>query len=59
VGFRPFVHRLAVSEELGGFVHNTGEGASLEVEGPLLALDRFLSLSLLKNLNAGETPGFL
>jgi acylphosphatase len=43
VGFRPFVHRLAVSEGLGGFVRNTGEGACLEVEGPLPALDRFFS----------------
>jgi hydrogenase maturation protein HypF len=51
VGFRPFVHRLAVSEGLSGFVHNTGEGACLEVEGPLLALDRFLS-----RLDAEITP---
>jgi hydrogenase maturation protein HypF len=43
VGFRPFVHRLAVSEALGGFVHNTGEGVSLEIEGPTDALDRFLA----------------
>jgi hydrogenase maturation protein HypF len=43
VGFRPFVHRLAVSEGLGGFVRNTGEGASLEVEGPAKAVGRFLA----------------
>ena len=43
VGFRPFVHRLAVSEGLGGFVRNTGQGVSLEVEGPEQALDRFLA----------------
>ncbi|MDM8355498.1 carbamoyltransferase HypF [Pandoraea communis] len=43
VGFRPFVHRLAVSEGLGGFVRNTGEGVSLEVEGTLPALERFLA----------------
>ncbi|MDA8249333.1 MAG: carbamoyltransferase HypF [Rhodospirillales bacterium] len=42
VGFRPFVHRLAVDEELGGFVRNTGEGAWLEVEGPAESLARFL-----------------
>ena len=43
VGFRPFVHRLAVSERLGGFVRNTGAGVSLEVEGRPQALNRFLA----------------
>ncbi|MGF6812952.1 hydrogenase maturation protein HypF [Paraburkholderia sp. Clong3] len=43
VGFRPFVHRLAVGEGLGGFVRNTGEGVSLEVEGAPQALERFLA----------------
>jgi hydrogenase maturation protein HypF len=43
VGFRPFIHRLAVSEGLGGFVRNTGAGVSLEVEGPPPALDRFFA----------------
>ena len=33
VGFRPFVHRLASTEHLGGFVRNTGDGVSIEVEG--------------------------
>ena len=42
VGFRPFVHRLAVDEGLGGFVRNTGAGVSLEIEGPALAIERFL-----------------
>lgn len=42
VGFRPFVHRLAVSEGLGGFVRNTTAGVSLEVEGGVDALNRFL-----------------
>ena len=41
VGFRPFVHRLAVTEGLAGFVHNTGYGAALEVEGPAGAVERF------------------
>jgi hydrogenase maturation protein HypF len=43
VGFRPFIHRLAVSEGLGGFVRNTGEGAWLEIEGSVPAIDRFLA----------------
>ncbi len=43
VGFRPFVHRLACSENLGGFVRNTGAGVSLEVEGEADALARFLA----------------
>lgn len=43
VGFRPFVHRLAVSEQLGGFVRNTGTGVSLEIEGRPEAVSRFLA----------------
>ena len=43
VGFRPFVHRLASSEGLGGFVRNTGDGVSLEVEGETASLARFLA----------------
>ena len=34
VGFRPFVYRLAEAERLSGFVANTAEGATIEVEGP-------------------------
>jgi hydrogenase maturation protein HypF len=43
VGFRPFVHRLASAEHLSGFVRNTGDGVSIEVEGAHSALERFLS----------------
>ena len=43
VGFRPFVHRLAVSEGLAGFVRNTGNGVVLEVEGPAHVLERFVA----------------
>jgi hydrogenase maturation protein HypF len=42
VGFRPFVHRLAVGEGLAGFVRNTSAGASLEIEGEAPAIERFL-----------------
>ena len=43
VGFRPFVHRLASTERLAGFVRNTGDGVSIEVEGVPKALERFLA----------------
>jgi len=43
VGFRPFVYRLASTEKLGGFVCNTGDGVSIEVEGAMPALERFLT----------------
>ena len=43
VGFRPFVYRLAVEEKLAGFVHNTGAGVTLEVEGSGKAIERFLT----------------
>ena len=41
VGFRPFVHRIARQQELGGFVLNDGEGVVIEVEGAAAALERF------------------
>ena len=43
VGFRPFVHRLAVDLGLAGFVRNTADGATLEVEGPAEAVERLLA----------------
>jgi len=33
VGFRPFVHNLATSRGLSGFIRNSATGASVEVEG--------------------------
>jgi hydrogenase maturation protein HypF len=41
VGFRPFVHRVATREGLGGRVWNDGDGVVVEVEGPGLALEAF------------------
>jgi len=42
VGFRPFVYRLATSLQLNGWVGNTSQGVSLEVEGPTTQIDAFL-----------------
>ena len=43
VGFRPYVHRLAVELGLGGFVRNDSRGAVIEVEGPPDAIDALLA----------------
>lgn len=42
VGFRPFVFRLATELGLSGWVQNSAQGVVVEVEGPRLALERFL-----------------
>ena len=42
VGFRPFVYREAVRENLKGTVANSSHGVEIEVEGPNDALDRFM-----------------
>jgi hydrogenase maturation protein HypF len=42
VGFRPFVYRLAEERALKGWVNNSAQGVSLEVEGPPGALREFL-----------------
>ena len=41
VGFRPFVHGLAVRYRLGGFVGNDSHGVFIEIEGAPDALDAF------------------
>ena len=41
VGFRPFVYGLATRWELAGFVLNDSQGVTIEVEGPVEALDSF------------------
>ena len=43
VGFRPFLHRLAQSHQLNGWVRNTSSGVELELEGASDALDEFVS----------------
>ncbi|MCB1740865.1 MAG: carbamoyltransferase HypF [Gammaproteobacteria bacterium] len=43
VGFRPFIARLATNLDLNGWVANTGNGVSAELEGLRPALDRFLA----------------
>ena len=42
VGFRPFVHALAVRLSLGGLVGNDADGVFAEVEGPPGAIEEFL-----------------
>ncbi len=41
VGFRPFVHRLAVAHDLVGFVGNDDDGVHVEVQGALHAVESF------------------
>jgi hydrogenase maturation protein HypF len=42
VGFRPFIYRLATDLALTGWVINDSQGVFIEVEGPEVALQRFL-----------------
>lgn len=46
VGFRPFVHRLAHSLELSGWVQNTAGRVEVRICGEATALDRFETLLL-------------
>ncbi len=41
VGFRPHIYRVATKHRLGGYVCNTPEGVTLEVEGPAGRLAKF------------------
>ena len=43
VGFRPFVHRLALRHQLGGWVQNTSGAVEIHVEGDATAIDRFVN----------------
>jgi len=42
VGFRPFVHRLASENNLGGWVRNTSGGVEILLEGLPTDLDCFV-----------------
>ncbi len=42
VGFRPFVYRLAVEMRLNGWVLNSSQGISINVEGEKALLDQFV-----------------
>ena len=44
VGFRPFVHGLALQTGLAGFILNDTAGVTIELEGERPALDTFLHL---------------
>jgi hydrogenase maturation protein HypF len=43
VGFRPYVFRLAQLRALSGHVRNTASGATIEVQGPVEDVNKFLS----------------
>lgn len=43
VGFRPFVYGLAKRLSLNGWVRNTSAGVIIEIDGPPLALESFIS----------------
>ncbi len=43
VGFRPFVHRLAMKHRLAGWVRNGTGGVQIEIEGIALEVERFLA----------------
>ncbi|MGD0346713.1 MAG: carbamoyltransferase HypF [Terracidiphilus sp.] len=41
VGFRPFVYRLALEENLAGFIGNDTGGVTIEIEGPAARVKAF------------------
>ncbi len=43
VGFRPYVYRLAIERHLTGNVANSAAGVTIEIEGPVEAVDEFVT----------------
>jgi hydrogenase maturation protein HypF len=43
VGFRPFVHRLAVRHRLGGWIRNTSGDVQIVIEGASFEIESFLN----------------
>jgi hydrogenase maturation protein HypF len=43
VGFRPYVYRLAIERKLTGCVANSASGVTIEVEGPVEAVEEFVT----------------
>jgi hydrogenase maturation protein HypF len=64
VGFRPYVHRLALGLDLAGFVRNDARGVEVEAEGPAEAIERFLArlpaeapaLASVESLEVADVP---
>lgn len=51
VGFRPFIHKLALENSLSGHVFNNGKGVVVEVEGFNVSVEHFL-----QNLKEKQPP---
>lgn len=43
VGFRPYVYRLAIERKLTGSVANSPAGVTIEIEGPVEAVEEFVT----------------
>ena len=43
VGFRPFIYRLAQTNNLKGWVENRNDGVHIQVEGNQDLIDRFIN----------------
>jgi hydrogenase maturation protein HypF len=43
VGFRPYIYRLATERHLAGNISNTSSGVTIEIQGPCVAVEDFIS----------------